>query len=83
MRLSRGGEVGLDADVELLRADLEPDAAAAPERLRLLELGEPEQLAEEAAGGVLAAGGSGQLNVVEAVDHRLRLARGSYAPGYS
>ena len=64
-----GGEIGLDADVELLRADAEPDPAAAPERLRLRHFIEPEQLAEEAAGGVLAAGGGGELDVVDAVDH--------------
>ena len=58
MRLARGGEIRLDADVELLRADPEPDPAAAPERLRFLELLEPEQLAEEAARGTLAAGGA-------------------------
>ena len=45
------------------------------ERLRLLDLLEPEQLAEEAAGGVLAAGRGGELDVVDAVDHGLRLAR--------
>ena len=80
MRLARGGEIGLDADVELLRADPEPDAAAASERLRLLDLLEPEQLAEEAARGVLAAGGGGELDVVdarrapsEATEGRLRL----------
>ena len=69
MRLAGGGEIGLDADVELLRADPEPDPAAGAERLRLLDLLEPEQLAEEAAGGVLAAGGGGELDVVDAVDH--------------
>ena len=83
MRLPRRGEIGLDADVQLLGADLEPDATAAPERLRLHYFLEPEQLTEEAARGVLAAGGGRQFNVVDAVDHRLRLARGSYAPGYS
>ena len=83
MRLPRGGELGLDADVELLRADPEPDAASVCEQLRLLELLEPEQLAEEAARGVLAAGGGGELDVVDAVDHRLRLAGSGYAPGYS
>ena len=83
MRLTRGGELGLDADVELLRTDPEPDAASASERLRLLELLEPEQLAEEASGGVFAAGGGGELDVVDAVDHRLRLAGSGYAPGYS
>ena len=70
-----GAKSASTPDVELLRADLEPDAAAASERLRLLELLEPEQAAEEPAGGVLAAGGSGELDVVDAREHRLRLPR--------
>ena len=60
MRLARGDEVRLDADVELLRADPEPDPAAASERLRLLDLREPEKRAEERACGVLATGGGGE-----------------------
>ena len=83
MRLARGVEIGLDADVQLLRADLEPDPATASERLRLLDFLEPEQRAEEPAGGVLAADGSGKLDVVDAVEHRLRLPRAGYASGYS
>src|SRR5688500_5431771 len=83
MRFARRGKIGLDAQVELLRADPEPDSAAAPERLRLLELLEPEQAAEEAAGGLLAAGGGGELDVVDASEHRLRLPGAGYAPGYS
>lgn len=83
MRLPRGGELGLDADVELLRTDPKPDPTSVSERLRLLELLEPEQFAEERMGGVLAAGGSSELDVVDAVDHRLRLAGSGYAPGYS
>ena len=80
MRLARRREGGLDADVQLLRADREPDAAAAPERLRLLDLLEPEQLAEEAAGGVLAAGRGGELDVVDSVEHGSRLARRRVTP---
>lgn len=83
MSLVRGREVGLDADVELLRADPEPDPAAASEQLRLLQFFEPEQAAEELSGRVLAAGGSGELDVVDAVEHRLRLPGAGYAPGYS
>ena len=83
MRLARGGEIGLDADVELLRADLEPDPAAASERLRLLELLEPEQVAEEPAGGVLAAGGSGELDVVDAARAPSEATEAGYASGYS
>ena len=83
MRLARRGKIGLDADVQLLRADLEPDPAAASERLRLLELREPEDVAEERAGGVLAARGGGELDVVDARKHSLRLARAGYASGYT
>ena len=69
MRLPRRRELGLDADVELLRPDAEPDAAARPQRLRLRELLEPEQLAEEPARLRLAAGRRGELDVVDAVEH--------------
>ena len=80
MRLPCGREVGLDADVELLRADPEPDPAAALQRLRLLDLFESEQLAEEAARGVLAAGGSGELDVVDAVDHAAEASDSAVTP---
>ena len=83
MRLAGGGEVRVDADVELLRADPEPDSATASERLWLLELLEPEQVAEEGSGVVLASRRSGELDVVDAADHGLRLARACYASGYS
>ena len=43
MGLAGGREVLGDADVELLRADAEPDAAARREQRRLLHLVEPEQ----------------------------------------
>ena len=69
MGLARGSEAVLDADVQLLGADLEPDAAARPERLRLLQLLEPEQAAEEAARRLLAAGRRGELNVVDPFEH--------------
>ena len=81
MRLAGGGEIGLDADVELLGAHLEPDAAAAPERLRFRDLVQPEQLAEEAARGGLAAGGGRQLNVVDAVDHGCEASESELRPG--
>jgi hypothetical protein len=58
----------LDADVELLAAEREPDAAAAVEGLRLLHLREPEKPAEEAARLRLTAGRSRELDVVEADD---------------
>ena len=78
MRLPRGGEVRLDADVELVLPDAEPDAAACPDRLRLRDLLQPEQLAEEAARGLLAAGWGRELDVVDS------RARGrEYAQGYT
>ena len=69
MRLPRRRELRLDPDVELLRPEPEPDAAAALQRLRLLDFLEAEQLAEEAARLGLAAGRRGELNVVDAVEH--------------
>lgn len=83
MGLLRGREVGVDANVELLRADPEPDPAAASEQLRLLQLLELEQAAEELAGRVLAVGGSGELDVVDAVEHPSEATGAGYAPGYS
>ena len=65
MRLAGGGEVRLDADVELLRADPEPDSATASEPLRLLELLESEQVAEEAARVGLAARRGGELDCTD------------------
>jgi hypothetical protein len=60
MRLARGHEVLLDADVQLL----EPDAAARAQRLGLLDLDEPEQLPVERPRGVLAAGRRRYLDVI-------------------
>ena len=64
-----GRELLLDADVQLLRSDPEPDAAAGAQRLGLLDLLEAEQPAEEAARLGLAAGRRGQLDVIDAVEH--------------
>ena len=69
MGLAGGREVLVDADVQLLRADREPDAAARSQLLGLLELAEPQQAAVEAARLALGAGRRGHLHVVEAVDH--------------
>ena len=74
MRLPRGRELRLDPDVQLLRADAEPDPASSPQRLRLLQLLEPEQLTEEPACVLLAAGRGGELDVGDAVEHAARLA---------
>ena len=60
--------VVFDADVELLAAEREPDAAAAVERLGLRHLGQAEELAEETSRLLLAAGRSRELDVVEADD---------------
>src|SRR6185503_750947 len=69
MRLLRGREVLGDADVELLRAAREPDAAAGRERRGLRQLLQAEQAGEEAARLRLAAGRRRELHVVEAADH--------------
>ena len=67
--LARRDEALLDADVELLGTDSEPDASARPQRLRLRQFLEPEQLAEEAARLGLAAGRRSHLDVVDPVEH--------------
>ena len=65
MRLPCRCERLLDTDVELAVAgEREPDASAGAQRLRLLELRQPEQVAEEAARLRLAARRSGDLDVV-------------------
>jgi hypothetical protein len=65
VRLSRRLERLLDADVELMAAgEGEPRAAARAQGLRLLELLEAEQLAEEAACLAFAAGRRCDLYVV-------------------
>ena len=69
MGLGRGREVLGHADVQLLRAGREPDAAARPQLLGLLELAQPQQAAVEAARLALGAGRRGHLHMVEAVDH--------------
>jgi hypothetical protein len=69
MRLARGHEALLHADVQLLvLPDRKPDAAALAQRLRLLQLGQAQQLAEEAPGLLLAPGRCGELDVIEAGD---------------
>jgi hypothetical protein len=60
-----------DADVQLLRADAEPDAAPGSQGFRLLDLLQPEQFAEEAARVGLAAGRGRELNVVETEEGQL------------
>jgi hypothetical protein len=65
MRLPRRRERLLDADMKLSAARQgEPDAAARAQRLRLLDLLQPQQLAEEAPRLGLAAGRRRELDVV-------------------
>jgi hypothetical protein len=77
MRLPRGAEILLDADVELLGAALKPQPATERERRWLGHLAETEQLAEEAARLGLAASGCGRLHMVDSLEwvglrHRAR-----------
>src|SRR5262245_62355199 len=65
VRLGGGPVPLLDSDVELLAAEGKPDAAAAVERLRLRQLPQAEELAEEAARLRLAARRGRNLDVVE------------------
>jgi hypothetical protein len=65
VRLARGRERFLDADVQLaISREREPDSAAGPQRLRLLELLEAEQVAEEPARLSFAARRRRELDVV-------------------
>jgi hypothetical protein len=65
MRLPCRAERLLDADVELaVPGEREPDASAGAQRFGLLELPQPEQVAEEAARLRLAARWSRDLDVV-------------------
>ena len=65
MSFSGGTEIGLDADVELLRATIEPAAASGTERIGLFNLGHAEEEAVKFASGGFAAWGSGDLDVIE------------------
>jgi hypothetical protein len=68
MSLAGGREGLLDADVQLAAAAAEPRAAARRERGGLRHLAHAEQTAVERARSLLAAGRSGDLNVVDARD---------------
>jgi hypothetical protein len=57
--------IEVDADVELTFAEGEPAAAAGVQRGGLGELPEAEEVAKKVAGGRLAAGGRGDLDVIE------------------
>ena len=71
MRLARRPELRLDAEMDLDRAALDPDAAAFRELRRLLELGHAEHADIEAAARRLGAGRYRDLHVIEA-EHRGR-----------
>src|SRR5215213_3081074 len=75
VRLACGSEVVLDPDVQLLAAAAKPHPATRAERLRLLEFRQAEQLAVEPTRLGLASCGSGDLHVVEAVDHTAERSR--------
>ena len=71
MRLAGRDERVLDADVDLGRHGSpvavrpEPAAAAGPQVLGLLDLGQAEPVGVEPPGSVLAAGRAGDLDVVQ------------------
>src|SRR5512138_1154694 len=68
MGLTRRAEIGLDAEVKLHDACLEPRAAALCQLWRLGELGEAEHARVEGARRCLAAGRHGDLNMVDGAD---------------
>jgi hypothetical protein len=65
LRLPGRREVALDADVQLPVADGEPDTAACPKRIRLLQFLEAEHAAEECTRLRLAPGRSRNLDMIE------------------
>jgi lipopolysaccharide/colanic/teichoic acid biosynthesis glycosyltransferase len=73
VRLVRRGEWILDTDVQLLPPGAEPAPATRAQCLRLRQLFQPEQRAVERARGVLAAGRSGNLDVIDPRDCHGRL----------
>lgn len=70
MGLSGGAEIGLDADVELLRAAFEPAAASGAERFGLWNFREAQQRTIELAGGGFACFRSSDLDVIELCDSK-------------
>ena len=63
--LGRGREVLRHADVKLMRPAGKPDPTAAPESLRLLQLGEADQFSVERPRSALASDRRGDLHVVQ------------------
>jgi hypothetical protein len=66
--LGRRREVRLDPDMKLVSAAGEPDAAATPQGLGLLQLAQAKQAAVKPPRRILAADRRGYLYVVEALD---------------
>jgi hypothetical protein len=76
MGLPRRHERFLDPDMQLLFPEAEPDPTASPELLRLLELDQPEQLAEEPPRLSLTPRRSRHLDMIQLADaHLANLAR--------
>lgn len=65
MRLARGPEVGLDAEVDLQRAGPHPQAAARGQDRRLGDLGHAQDAEVEGPARVLAAGRYRELYMVQ------------------
>jgi len=68
MGLFRRREGAFNADMKLLRAAGEPDTAPRLQVRRLLDLLQAQNLAEEAAGGFLAAWRGGKLDMIDPFD---------------
>jgi len=64
----RGREIQLDSNVKLIGAAGKPDAAAAPQGLRLLQLTQAKQLAVEPPRRILTADRRGDLHVVDTLN---------------
>jgi hypothetical protein len=65
MRLARRPEVGINADVQLAIAKLEPATAAPGQFAGLGDFSQPQQLAEKPPRLNLTAGRNGDLDVIE------------------
>jgi len=72
MRLRRGNELQVDADVKLVPTGPEPAAASAGKRSRLGELLEAEQPAVEASGCCLTANRRRDLHMMDPDDSHVR-----------
>ncbi len=68
MGLNRGYEIRCDSNVKLMGSAGEPNTAAAPQSLGLLQLGQAKQLAVEAPRRILTANRRGDLHMVETLN---------------